>query len=314
MSSTCYQRNTMPTNDGHEVYYELNGNPSGIPVLVLHGGPGAGLASNYTALFDLDTYHVIGFDQRGCGRSTPFLSTTANTTAHLLSDITRLRQLLGIEQWLLFGGSWGTTLALLAAINEPETVTGMILRGVFLARRSDFEWFLAPEGGAAQVYPDAYQQFVAGIPQVTDLTSVLTYYGNAFNSIDVTQRHEAASRWYRWEEATARVHPITTDSGQLNGHRGVLSLALFEWHYVANQCFIAENYILQHACNISHIPGKIIHGRCDSVCKPEGAFALHQHWQNSELQFIAGAGHSSTEQGIRMALRDAINDFKSTLQ
>ncbi|NVK55547.1 MAG: prolyl aminopeptidase [Alteromonadaceae bacterium] len=314
MPATCYQRDTMPASDGHQVYYELSGNPEGVPILILHGGPGAGLAPDYTALFDLNAYHVIGFDQRGCGRSTPFLSTTANTTAHLLEDITQLRRLLGIEKWLLFGGSWGTTLALLAAINEPDTVSGMILRGVFLARVSDFEWFLAPNGGAAQIYPDAYQQFVANIDKITGLESILAYYQDAFNSIDIARRHEAASRWYRWEEATARLHPSKRDCHQLDGNRSVLSLALLEWHYVANQCFIAENYILQHAHIFSHIPGKIIHGRCDTVCKPEGAYALHQAWRNSELQFVAGAGHTSTEPGIRLALRDAIDVYHSALR
>lgn len=314
MPRACYHRDFMPTGNGHQIYYELNGNPAGIPVLVIHGGPGAGLAPNYTDAFDLSAYHVIGFEQRGCGRSTPYLSLQANTTQDLLEDISSLRRQLAIKQWLLYGGSWGTTLALLAAINEPETISGLILRGIFLARQEDFHWFLAPDGGAAQVYPDAYQQFVKEIPAPVDLDAVMAYYRHIFTGNDEKLRQQAALRWYQWEEAIARVYSPLPGGTSMPVNPAVVSLAILEWHYIANQCFIEENAILESAHRLAGIRGSIIHGRCDTVCKPQGAFKLHQLWPDSQLTLVDGAGHSSAEPGIAMALREATHQFKLSNQ
>lgn len=309
MPVASYFHGQLPNTDGHHIYFELSGNPHGIPVLVIHGGPGAGLPSNYTDFFDLTAYHIIGFDQRGCGRSTPYLSLCNNTTQDLLADITRLREHLGIAQWILFGGSWGTTLALLAAINEPATVSGLILRGIFLARNEDFNWFLAPDGGAAQIYPDAYQHFIAGISMPNSLAAVLAYYSDCFNSDDEKRYQQAAWRWYRWEEAIAKVHAPPETMMPLVPHPVMISLAVLEWHYVVNRCFIDENEILNNVNRLAEIPGKIIHGRCDTVCKPQGAHLLHHHWPASELILVNGAGHSTTEPGIAMALREATHQF-----
>ncbi|MEC9262260.1 MAG: prolyl aminopeptidase [Pseudomonadota bacterium] len=309
MSGVCYQHGLLHSINGHQVYYELNGDPNGVPVLVIHGGPGAGLGSRYTDFFDLSAYHVIGFEQRGCGRSQPYLSLTHNTTQDLLADITRLREYLGIPRWLLFGGSWGTTLALLAAISEPETVSGLILRGIFLARQEDFEWFLAPNGGAAQIYPDAYQRFIEEIENPTSFATVLAHYSEVFSGVDEHRRHQAAIRWYQWEEAIARVHSPGIQVQPKSAHPTVLSLAMLEWHYIANRCFISENEILQQVHRLAGIPGKIIHGRCDTVCKPQGAHVLHRYWPDSELLLIDGAGHSSAEPAITMALRAATHQF-----
>lgn len=309
MSRECYQHGLLSCGDGHQVYYELSGNPNGVPVLFIHGGPGAGLSAGYTRFFDLKTYHVIGFDQRGCGRSLPYLSLTHNTTENILADITRLREHLGIRQWMLFGGSWGTTLALLAAIKEPSTVSGLILRGIFLAREEDFQWFLAPDGGAAQIYPDAYQRFIDGIANPTSFAAVLAIYSNVFLSADDTQRQQAALRWYQWEEAIARVHTSALRVQPDSPNPAMLSLAVLEWHYIVNRCFIAENEILANAHRLAGIPGRIIHGRCDTVCKPQGAHVLHQLWPDSDLHLIDGAGHSSAEPAIAKALRDATQQF-----
>ena len=309
MSGVCYQHGLLQCSNGHRVYYELSGNPNGVPVLVIHGGPGAGLGSRYTEFFDLSAYHVIGFEQRGCGRSQPYLSLTHNTTQDLLADITRLRNYLGISRWLLFGGSWGTTLALLAAISEPETVSGLILRGIFLARQEDFEWFLAPNGGAAQIYPDAYQRFIGEIENPTNFATVLAHYSELFSKPDEHRRHQAAIRWYQWEEAIARVHSPGVQVQPESVPPLMLSLAVLEWHYIKNRCFISENEILQQAHRLAGIPGKIIHGRCDTVCKPQGAHVLHQYWPDSELLLIDGAGHSSAESAIAMALRAATHQF-----
>ncbi|MBR9791947.1 MAG: prolyl aminopeptidase [Gammaproteobacteria bacterium] len=309
MSGVCYQHGLLPVSDGHRVYYELSGNPDGEPVLVIHGGPGAGLSSRYTDFFDLSVYHVIGFEQRGCGRSQPHLSLSHNTTQDLLTDITRLREHLGISRWLMFGGSWGTTLALLAAMREPETVSGLILRGIFLARDEDFEWFLAPDGGAAQIYPDAYQRFIEYIDKPTNFTAVLAHYSEGFAGKDERRRHQAAIRWYQWEEAIARVHSPGVQVQPDSAPPLMLSLAVLEWHYITNRCFISENEILQQAHRLAGIPGRIIHGRCDTVCKPQGAYALHQRWPDSNLLLIDGAGHSSAEPAIAMALREATHQF-----
>ena len=303
----------MSTGDGHQIYYELNGNPRGIPVLVLHGGPGAGLSSAYADFFDQDSYLVIGFEQRGCGRSKPQLELANNTTRYLLDDIRQLRNLLGIEKWLLFGGSWGTTLALMAAIDSPESVSAMILRGIFLARQEDFQWFLAPDGGAAQIYPDAYQRFTQDIENPVNLTSVLNHYQQSLTHSSVQQREIAALRWYQWEETIARVYPPHSVQTPPQSNPLIISLALMEWHYVSHQCFMAENEILANASRLRGIPGTLIHGRCDTVCKPEGAFLLHQHWPGSTLQFIEGAGHSSAEYGISSALREATDFYKTQL-
>ncbi|GGF85390.1 prolyl aminopeptidase [Alteromonas lipolytica] len=311
MPPTCYLHDYMPTHDGHQIYYELSGNPKGIPVLVIHGGPGAGLSPGYTDFFDLDSYHVIGFEQRGCGRSQPHLSLDNNTTHHLLDDISQLRTTLGIKQWLLFGGSWGTTLALLAAIREPETVSGMILRGIFLARQTDFHWFLAPDGGAARIYPDAFARFTETMSTQGDLSEVLAHYSAIFSGHQQSLKAVAAIRWYQWEEAIARVFPHSSEPTSLTCSPLLMSLAVLEWHYIINDCFISEDYILQNVHQLRSIPAKLIHGRCDTVCQPQGAYLLHQHWPNSDLLLVEGAGHSSADFGIASALRQATNDFKA---
>lgn len=313
MKQVCYQREWLDVGDGHHIYYELSGNPDGIPVLFIHGGPGAGLSPNYTEFFDLDAYHVIGFDQRGCGRSTPFLTTQNNTTQHLLSDINTLRESLNIQQWLLFGGSWGTTLALLAAIEAPLTVSGMILRGIFLARQEDFAWFLAPNGGAAQIYPDAYQLLIQDIENADSMEAIMAHFNAVFHGTDIQRKQLAAQRWYRWEEAIAKVYPVTATGAEFPVNRSVLSLSLLEHHYISNLCFIEEGFILEQAETFAHIPAQIIHGRCDTVCKPDGAFVLHQRWPASQLTFVDGAGHSSSEPAISQALKAATQTFKDKL-
>ncbi|BBO29243.1 proline iminopeptidase [Alteromonas sp. I4] len=314
MTTVRYHQGHLDVGDNHHMYYECSGNPQGIPVLMLHGGPGAGLSPDYTDFFPLDAFHVIGFEQRGCGRSTPHLSLTNNTTQHLLADIRRLREHLGIDKWLLFGGSWGSTLALLAALEEPDTISGLILRGIFLARQQDVDWFLAPQGGAAQVYPDLYPTYIEDCPEATSVEDILQYYRSQFADLTSEQAQLAAIKWYNWEESIARVYPGPGYPTTLPAHPTVMSLAVLEWHYIAQQCFIPENDILNRAEALAHLPGIIIHGRCDTICKPENATALHERWPLSQLHLIDGAGHSSSEPAIKQALKNAVQHFRTLLQ
>ncbi|TPV57950.1 prolyl aminopeptidase [Aestuariibacter sp. GS-14] len=314
MPTTRYHHGHLDVGNNHRIYYECSGNPEGIPVLMIHGGPGAGLAPDYMQLFPLDAYHLIGFEQRGCGRSTPHLLLEHNTTQHLLSDIRQLRTHLGIDKWLLFGGSWGSTLALLAALEEPETVSGLILRGIFLARQEDFNWFLDPMGGAAQIYPDLYPAFVEDCPDAQNVQDIIGHYTEMFTDLASDQAQRSAAKWYSWEESIARVYTNAGYPTSLPVHPTVMSLAVLEWHYIAQQCFIAENEIISKASMLARIPGIIIHGRCDTICKPENATTLHEHWPLSQLHMIPGAGHSSTEPAIKLALMNAIEHFKQLLQ
>lgn len=314
--STSFNNGKLNTDDGHTLYYEQSGNPDGIAVLFIHGGPGAGLAPSYTRFFDANRYHIIGFEQRGCGRSTPFGSLKNNTTQHLLDDIQRLRTHLGIEKWVVFGGSWGATLALLTAIDKPEVVAGLILRGVFLGRQEDRDWFLSPSGGAAQLFPDHYAAFTSDIATATSET-VCNWYQQAFSdtSNDV-KRLAALKRWYLWEERLSRL-TLPPGTGDVTAHYPVqlmTSLAMLECHYLTNRCFIEENFILDNIQRITHIPGTIVQGRYDVICKMQAAYALHQAWQNSELQIVPDAGHSTSEPGIGFALCRATRDMARFLR
>ncbi|MBU3023887.1 prolyl aminopeptidase [Aestuariibacter sp. A3R04] len=312
----CYSSGYLETPDGHCLYFEESGNPDGFPVLYLHGGPGAGLATGYRRFFDANRYRIIGFDQRGCGRSKPFGSLDNNTTQHSLGDISLLRKQLGIHQWLLFGGSWGATLALLAAIAEPQSVTGMILRGVFLARQSDRDWFLSENGAAATLFPDHYATFTQGLTPPFTTKSVCEHYQKCFESADEVQRMDALKRWYVWEERLSKVS-LPPGTGDVTCHYPInlmTSLAKLECHYLANQCFIPEGYILENIEKISHIPTTIVHGRYDVICSTKGAYTLHTALRNSTLQIVQEAGHSTSEPGIGLALCRATRDMSKFLK
>ncbi|MEW9798849.1 prolyl aminopeptidase [Alteromonas sp. CYL-A6] len=302
----------LDTGDGHALHYEQSGNPDGIPVLFIHGGPGAGLAPNYRRFFDTSKYHVIGFEQRGCGRSTPFGSLENNTTGHLISDISLLRRHLNINHWVIFGGSWGATLAILATLDAPDTVSGVILRGVFLGRQEDRDWFLAPEGGAAALFPDHYAQFIEGIPAPLTSDNVCSWYHDAFeDKHNDVHRLAALKRWYVWEERLSRL-TLPPGTGDVTAHYPVqlmTSLARLECHYLGHRCFIPENVILENIHRVAHIPCTIVQGRYDVICKMEAAYSLHKAWSNSQLQIIPDAGHSTSEPGIAYALCRASRDM-----
>jgi proline iminopeptidase len=293
----------LVTHD-HMLHVERAGNPSGIPVLFLHGGPGAGINGNYRWPFDLEEYDVIAFDQRGCGQSKPFGCLEHNTAQDLIEDIEAIRLHLGIERWTVFGGSWGATLALLYAIAHPKRVTQLTLRGVFLARQQDFDWFLNPHGGAAQVYPDAYQTFKALVPHLHDTTDITNAFYAMFASDDETLAQKALSAWFNWEGAISKLLPDKSPSSEVASTQQVKSLALLECHYLKHHCFIAENFILENAHVLSEIPVEIVHGRYDMVCAVSAAQALHDVLTQSQLYIVDNAGHSASEPGIRSQLID----------
>jgi proline iminopeptidase len=299
-----FRQGYLDVGQGHSLYYELSGNPEGIPVLFIHGGPGAGLPSNYSQFFNSEDYLIIGFEQRGCGRSTPFATLSCNTTQHLVADITRLRQALKIEKWLIFGGSWGATLALLAVIDAPHTCLGLILRGVFLARKEDIEWFLAPTGGAANLFPEQYKNFTSELADKHTYQHILNNYYAALMQRDINARGLAAQRWFCWEDALSGMNPRKQDDyGYSSAPMALIrSLALFECYFLKNRCFIEENYILANIGNINHLPCSIVHGRYDIVCQPSAAYALHQAWPKSRLNMVPMAGHSTSDTAIAKAL------------
>jgi proline iminopeptidase len=274
--SVPFNHDMLPVSDGHWLYYEQSGNPDGIPLLFIHGGPGAGLSDDYTRMFDTTIYHIIAYEQRGCGRSKPFASLEHNTTAHLLADITALREHLQIPQWIIFGGSWGATLGLLAAINEPQTVKGLILRGIFLGRQQDIEWYICPHGGAAQMYPEHYETFVQDLPPLTEASDICDAFFALFNQKNKFHKANALRSWYGWEDRISRIqHPYGDPLYNYNLHQ------------------------------IAHIPGYIVHGRYDMICKIESSYSLQQLWPNSQLTIVPDAGHSTSEPSIAFSLKMA---------
>lgn len=295
----------LEVSDGHTLYIEQTGNLKGIPVLYLHGGPGAGIGQDYRRFFDPDKYHIIGFDQRGCGKSLPFGELKHNNSQALVEDVLLIKAHLNIKKWVLFGGSWGSTLALLVAIKQPQSVIGLILRGIFLAREQDYTWYLDADGGAAQLFPDYYQEFIKPVEEQLSTHSIVNAYYDIFTQGNEIQKMAAIKAWCLWEARISRLHcQFDEDKLVPDVHRAI-SLALLECHYIKHQCFIPEDFILQNLDKIQHLPSTIIHGRYDCVCKIEGAYALNQAWQNSILNIVPEAGHSAGEKSITLALCSA---------
>ncbi|WP_339723483.1 prolyl aminopeptidase [uncultured Paraglaciecola sp.] len=295
----------LDVSHGHSLYVEQTGNAKGIPVLFLHGGPGAGIGKDYRRFFDPEKYWIIGFDQRGCGKSQPFGELENNNSHALVDDVLIIQKHLNVKKWVLFGGSWGSTLALLVALRQPESVIGLILRGIFLAREQDYDWYLEASGGAAQLFPEYYQDFLMPIKgKPADVPIVDAYY-QIFKSDNEVQKMAAIKAWCLWEARISRLHCQFDESELVSDVHSAISLALLECHYIKHQCFIAENHILQNIEKIQHLPASIIHGRYDSVCKIEGAYTLSRAWQNSQLNIVPESGHSSGERLITQALCSA---------
>lgn len=301
-----YKRHDLTVDDHHTLYIDESGDPNGIPILFIHGGPGAGCGKNDRRFFDPEKYRIILFDQRGSGRSKPHASLEQNTTADLISDIEKIRTHLNISQWVLFGGSWGSTLGLLYAQAHPNNVLGLILRGIFLCRQQDIDWFY--KGGADKIYPDYWQDFLAPIADSTDKNLIAAYY-EKFTGDNELAKMGAAKAWSLWEGRCATLKPHPDVVQRFSDPHLALSLACIEAHYFINNSFIKENQIVDNAHLLDGIPGIIVHGRYDMVCPLDNAYALHQKWPDAELHIIRDAGHSSQEPGIIDALVKATNDM-----
>ncbi|MBB3102879.1 prolyl aminopeptidase [Azomonas macrocytogenes] len=305
-----YARHELPVGDGHVLYVDESGSRDGLPVVFIHGGPGAGCDASSRRFFDPALYRIVTFDQRGCGRSTPHASLENNTTRHLIEDMQCIREHLGIDKWVLFGGSWGSTLALAYAQAHPERVQALILRGIFLCRPEEFHWFY--QEGASRLFPDYWHDYLAPIPQEERSNLMRAYYSRLTGSDQIAQMH-AAKAWSCWEGRTATLRPNSQVVERLSEPMRALSIARIECHYFVNSAFLEPNQLLRDMAKIAHLPGIIVHGRYDVICPLENAWALHQAWPNSELQIIRDAGHSVAEPGITDALVRATGEIASRL-
>ena len=298
-----FDQRMLAVGQGHQVYMEQCGNPDGIPVVVLHGGPGGGCSPSMRRYFDPQVFRVILFDQRGCGRSRPHASVTDNTTWHLVADIEMIRRELGIESWIVFGGSWGATLSLIYAQTHPEAVRNLVLRGVFLATQAELDWFYG--GGAGKFWPEVWERFVSLIPEDERDDLILAYHRRLFSG-DLPMEQRYGRAWAAWENALASIH----SSG--GGHEGPSeysrAFSRLENHYFTNGAFLEfDGQILAHMPRIAHIPGVIVQGRYDMVCPPTSAYALAQKWPAGELKMVRNAGHALSEPGISAELVRAMD-------
>lgn len=301
-----YRQLTLAVEEPHTLYIEESGNPDGLPVIFLHGGPGAGCVADHRRLFDPQRYRIILFDQRGAGRSRPHAELTGNTTQALVSDIETIRNHLGIDQWVVFGGSWGSTLGLVYAETYPECVTALIVRGIFLCRPQDIHWFY--QHGASRIFPDYWQDYIAPVPEAERDDMVSAYY-RLLTHENAQTRLEAAKAWSIWEGRTLSLLPCNNVESIFSDPHLALSLARIECHYFMHNSFLEDDQILRDAHLLKDIPGVIVHGRYDIICPIDNAFALHQAWPSARLEVIGDAGHAVTEAGIRNALLQATNDF-----
>ena len=292
--------------DGHRVYWEACGNPQGTPAVFLHGGPGGGCSPTHRRLFDPARYNVVLFDQRGCGRSTPHASLEKNTTWDLVADIEHLRAQIGAAQWLVFGGSWGSTLALAYAQTHPERVSALVLRGIFTLRRAELLWFY--QEGASWLFPDKWEGFLAPIPP-EERSDLIAAYHRRLTSPDRAVQVEAARAWSIWEHQTITLLPNPDYLTQAENDDYALAFARIENHYFVNEGFFEEGQLIAKAPLLASIPGVIIQGRYD-VCTPaRTAWDLHRAWPQAEFQMVPDAGHAWSEPGIRRALRAALDRF-----
>lgn len=305
-----YKTHKLPVSSLHTLYVEETGNADGIPVLFVHGGPGSGSDSDSRRFFDPELYRIIVFDQRGAGQSTPHAELEDNTTAALLTDIEKIRHFLGVEKWMLFGGSWGATLSLLYAQKHPDRVLALVLRGIFLCRHQDFHWFY--QEGASRIFPDHWQEFVGHIPE-EERADLMTAYHKRLLGNDEIARMAAAKAWSAWEGCCSTLRPNAHVVERFTKTHVAVSLARIEAHFFVNNAFIERNQILNDAHKLAGIPGIIVHGRYDVVCPLDNATALHESWPDSELYIIRDAGHSPFELGNTDALVRATGEMAKLL-
>ena len=301
-----YASGMLDVGDGHSIYYERVGTPGANPAVFLHGGPGGGISPDYRRFFDSAKYDVLLFDQRGCGRSTPYASVEANTTWDLVADIERLRALVGVEQWLAFGGSWGSSLALAYAEAHPERVSALVLRGVYTVTKAEIDWYY--QFGVSQMFPEKFAAFQAPIPEVERHEMVAAYHRRLFGA-DEEAKLEAAKAWTIWEGETITLLPNPEFSAPFRDGHFALAFARIENHYFSHGAWLEEGQLLANAGRLMGIPGVIVHGRYDMPCPAHYALALHQAWPDSEFHLIEGAGHAWSEPGILDQLIRATDRF-----
>lgn len=302
----AYDSGWLDTGDGHRIYWELSGNPNGKPAVFIHGGPGGGISPHHRQLFDPERYKVLLFDQRGCGRSRPHASLDNNTTWHLVADIERLREMAGVDQWLVFGGSWGSTLALAYAQTHPERVSEMVLRGIFTLRKQELHWYY--QDGASRFFPDKWER-VLSILSDEERKDVIAAYRQRLTSADPQVQLEAAKLWSVWEGETVTLLP-SRESASFGEDDFALAFARIENHYFTHLGFLeSDDQLLRNVPLIRHIPAVIVHGRYDMACKVQNAWDLAKAWPEAELHIVEGAGHSYDEPGILHQLMIATDRF-----
>ena len=301
-----YASGMLDVGYGHSVYWERCGTPGGTPAVFLHGGPGGGCSPRHRQLFDPAKYDVLLFDQRGCGRSTPHANLDANTTWHLVADIERLRAIAGVERWLVFGGSWGSTLALTYAQTHPRRVSALIVRGIYLLTKAETDWYY--QFGVSEMFPDKWEGFVAPIP-VAERGDMVGAYHRRLTGDDLGVQLAAAKAWSNWEGQTITLLPEPATSDGFGDDRFAIAFARIENHYFQHAGWLDEGQLLRDAGRLHGIPGVIVHGRYDMPCPARSAWALHQAWPEAEFHLIEGAGHAYSEPGILDRLIKATNRF-----
>lgn len=307
-----HQTGMLPVTDGHTLYFEVSGNPNGKPVVFLHGGPGGNAGPDDRRFFDPNQYRIVLFHQRGAGRSIPAASLHENTTWKLIADLETLRTHLGIDRWQVFGGSWGSTLALSYAIQHPNRVTELVLRGIFMLRKKELDWFY--KDGASHLFPDVWEKFRDHIPTAEQGDYIKAYYSRLTHS-DPEVQLAAAIPWTSWEMATLRLYTSPEHLKSLVTDDFAIKFARIETHYFVNHGFFEhENWILDHVDVIRHIPTVIVHGRYDVVCPLGSAWDLHRAWPEAKLMIIPDAGHAAGEPGTARALVAATDRFSGKIR
>ncbi|MES2104998.1 MAG: prolyl aminopeptidase [Pseudomonadota bacterium] len=303
-----YRTGTLQVDEIHTLYWEECGNPDGMPVLFLHGGPGGGLSPNHRRFFDPRHYRIVLFDQRGAGQSTPLGEYRNNTTGLLIADIEKIREMLGISQWLVFGGSWGSTLALAYGQAHAERCLGFVLRGIFLCSKAEVDWFI---NGIRWFYPEAYQRFAEPIPP-EERGDLLQAYVKRLFCDDKAVYSEAARNWSRYEGSCLFLKPQAEAIEDFESDAVSLGIGRLEAHYMQNTAFMEDDQLLKNIGKIRHLPAVIVQGRYDVICPPVTAYRLHQAWPEARFYLIGDAGHAAMEPGIAAALVAATEQFRKT--
>lgn len=291
----AYASGHLDVGDGHVIYWERSGTKGAKPAVFLHGGPGGGFSPSHRRLFDPKLYDVMLFDQRGCGKSKPHASLEANTTWHLVADIERLREMMGVDKWQVFGGSWGSTLALAYAETHPERVSELVLRGIYLLTRAEMDWYY--QFGVSEMFPDKWERFLAPIPEA-ERGDLKAAYRKRLTSDDRAVQIEAALAWSQWEGQTITLLPEPSTSDVFGEDEFALAFARIENHYFTHAGWLDEGQLLRDAGRLKDIPGTIVHGRYDMPCPVRFAWALHRAWPEADFHLIEGAGHAYSEPGI----------------